>query len=173
MRIVLDAMGSDNYPDPEVAAAVETAEIFGEEILLVGNEPILAPILKQLNPKNAPVKIVHAPDVFEMAAKISGSALRKSQNSMGVGMDLLKNGDADAFVTAGNTGGAMAIGLARLGRIRGVKRPALCALIPVKGGEAVILDIGANAICKPDFMAQFADSFPETWFLRIIFQRQY
>jgi glycerol-3-phosphate acyltransferase PlsX len=156
MRIVLDAMGSDNYPHPEVQAAVETAAMFGEEIFLVGQEPVLAPLLKQHNPQKAPVTIIHAPDVFEMADKISGSALRKSQNSMGVGMDLMKNGDADAFVTAGNTGGAMAIGLARLGRIRGVKRPALCALIPVKGGQAVILDIGANAICKPEFMAQFA-----------------
>ncbi|MEN8240482.1 MAG: phosphate acyltransferase PlsX [Chloroflexota bacterium] len=156
MRIVLDAMGSDNYPGPEVQGAVEAAEKFGDEILLVGKEPVLAPLLKQQNPQNAPVKIIHAPEVFEMAAKISGSALRRSQNSMGVGMDLLKNGEADAFVTAGNTGGAMAIGLSRLGRIRGVKRPALCALIPVKGGQAVILDIGANAICKPEFMAQFA-----------------
>jgi glycerol-3-phosphate acyltransferase PlsX len=156
MRIVLDAMGSDNYPHPEVPAAVETAAMFGEEILLVGQEPLLAPLLEQQNPDRAPVTIVHAPEVFEMSDKISGSALRKSQNSMGVGMDLVKNGEADAFVTAGNTGGAMAIGLARLGRIRGVKRPALCALIPVKGGKAVILDIGANAICKPEFMAQFA-----------------
>jgi glycerol-3-phosphate acyltransferase PlsX len=123
---------------------------------LVGQEPVLAPLLKDHNPNNTPVTIIHAPDVFEMADKISGSALRKSQNSMGIGMNLVKNGEADAFVTAGNTGGAMAIGLARLGRIRGVKRPALCGLIPVSGGHAVILDIGANAICKPEFMAQFA-----------------
>lgn len=156
MRIVLDAMGSDNYPHPEVQAAVEAAKKFGEEVFLVGQEPVLTPLLREHNPEQAPVTVVHAPDVFEMADKISGSALRKSENSMGVGMDLVKNGEADAFVTAGNTGGAMAIGLARLGRIRGVKRPALCALIPVKGGKAVILDIGANAICKPEFMAQFA-----------------
>lgn len=156
MRIVLDAMGSDNYPQPEIQAAVETAAMFGDEILLVGQEPVLTPLLSQLNPNNAPVKIIHAPDVFEMAEKISGSALRRSQNSMGVGMDMVKNGEADAFVTAGNTGGAMAIGLARLGRIRGVKRPALCGLIPVSGGHAVILDIGANADCKPEYMAQFA-----------------
>lgn len=156
MRIVLDAMGSDNYPHPEVQAAVEVAAMFGEEILLVGQEPVLSPLLKQHNPQNAPVTIVHAPDVFEMADKISGSALRRSETSMGVGMDLIKSGEGDAFVTAGNTGGAMAIGLARLGRIRGVKRPALCAMIPVKDGHAVILDIGANAICKPEFLVQFA-----------------
>ena len=156
MTIVLDGMGSDNYPEPEVIAAVEAAKRFGDEIFLVGQKDKLAPLLEKHNPTNAPVTLIHAPDVFEMSDKISGSALRRSENSMGVGMDLLKNGEADAFVTAGNTGGAMAIGLARLGRIKGVKRPALCALFPVKGGYSVVTDIGANAICKPPFLVQFA-----------------
>lgn len=156
MKIVLDAMGSDNHPEPEVIAAVDAARFFGDEILLVGQEDKLKPLLDKHNPDNAPVTIVHAPDVFEMAAKISGSALRRAENSMGVGMDLLKNQGADAFVTAGNTGGAMAIGLARLGRIKGVKRPALCAIFPVKDGQAVVTDVGANAICKPEFLLQFA-----------------
>lgn len=156
MKIILDAMGSDSHPTPEVIAAVELAEKYGDPILLVGPEETLAPLLKQHNPHNAPVQIIHAPEVFEMTDKISGSALRRAQNSMGVGMDFLKNGGGDAFVTAGNTGGAMAIGLARLGRVRGVKRPALCALFPVKGGQAVVTDVGANAICKPEFLLQFA-----------------
>jgi glycerol-3-phosphate acyltransferase PlsX len=156
MKIVLDAMGSDNHPEPEVIAAVDAAKFFGDEILLVGQEEKLQPLLNKHNPDNSPVTIVHAPDVFEMAAKISGSALRRAENSMGVGMDLLKNHGADAFVTAGNTGGAMAIGLARLGRIKGVKRPALCAIFPVKDGQAVVTDVGANAICKPEFLLQFA-----------------
>lgn len=156
MRIVLDAMGSDNHPEPEVIAAVDAAKTFGDEILLVGQQEKVGPLLEKYNTINAPVKLIHAPDVFEMAAHISGSALRRSENSMGVGMDLLKNGEADAFVTAGNTGGAMAIGLARLGRIKGVKRPALCAIFPVKDGQAVVTDVGANAICKPEFLLQFA-----------------
>jgi glycerol-3-phosphate acyltransferase PlsX len=155
MKIVLDAMGSDNHPEPEVIAAVEAAKRFGDEILLVGREEQLSPLLQKHNQFNAPVTLIHAPEVFEMDEKISGSALRRSENSMGVGMDLLKEGRADAFVTAGNTGGAMAIGLARLGRIKGVKRPALCALFPVKGGQAVVTDVGANAICKPEFLLQF------------------
>jgi glycerol-3-phosphate acyltransferase PlsX len=75
---------------------------------------------------------------------------------MAIGMDLLKAGEADAFVTAGNTGGAMANALFRLGRIRGVKRPALTALFPVKTGHCVVLDIGANADCKPEYLVQFA-----------------
>jgi len=156
MRIVLDAMGSDNYPEPEVIAAVEAAKRFGDEIFLVGQQEKLIPLLEKYNPSKAPVTLIHASEVFKMTDKISGSALRKAENSMGVGMNLLKDGKADAFVTAGNTGGAMAIGLARLGRIKGVKRPALCALFPVKGGQAVVTDVGANAMCKPEFLLQFA-----------------
>jgi len=156
MRVVLDAMGSDDHPFPEVQASVEAVKLFGDEILLVGDQKQIKPLMEKSNPNNLPVKVIHAPEAFLMTDKISGSALRKSQNSMGVGMDLVKNGEADVFVTAGNTGGAMAIGLARFGRIRGVKRPALCAVIPVKGGFCAITDVGANAICKPEYLVQFA-----------------
>ncbi len=156
MRIVLDAMGSDNYPDPEVAAAVEAAELYGDEILLVGQQEQLAPRLAALG-GNAKVRLVHAPEVLEMSDKPARSARGKAENSMAVGMDLLKSGQADAFVTAGNTGGAMANGLFRLGRIRGVKRPALAVLLPVAGsGHCVVLDVGANAECKPEYLRQFA-----------------
>jgi glycerol-3-phosphate acyltransferase PlsX len=155
MRIVLDAMGSDDYPDPEVQAAVDAAERFGEEILLVGNEEILKPKIENLG-GSARVKIIHAPEVLEMDDKPASSARGKAQNSMAVGMDLLKSGEGDAFVTAGNTGGAMANGLFRLGRIRGVKRPALTGVFPVQDGQCVVLDIGANADCKPEYLLQFA-----------------
>lgn len=155
MRVVLDAMGSDDHPFPEIHAAVEAVKEFGEDILLVGNQDELVPLLKEANPNNLPVQVIHAPETFLMTDKISGSALRKSQNSMGVGMDLVKNGEADVFVTAGNTGGAMAIGLARFGRIKGVKRPTLCAVIPVKNGFCAVTDVGANSICKPEFLVQF------------------
>jgi glycerol-3-phosphate acyltransferase PlsX len=155
MRIVLDAMGSDSYPDPEVTAAVEAVQRFGDEILLVGNEEILKPKLDALG-SPAKVRVVHAPEVLEMTDKPASSARGKAENSMAIGMDLLKSGDGDAFVTAGNTGGAMANGLFRLGRIRGVKRPALTGVLPVQGGHAVFLDIGANADCKPEYLVQFA-----------------
>jgi glycerol-3-phosphate acyltransferase PlsX len=157
MRIILDAMGSDNHPLPEIQAAVEAAKIFGDEITLVGDENRLALLLKENNPERQPVKLLHAPDVFEMTDKIAGPGeLRRAMNSMGVGMDLLSNGNADALVTAGNTGGALAIGLARLGRIKGVKRPALTAPFPTKGGTTILADIGANAQCKPEYLLQFA-----------------
>ena len=156
MRIILDAMGSDTYPDQEVKASLEAARQFGDEIILVGNTDLLKPRLQALAGANFPVKLVHAPEVLEMTDKPAENARRKAQNSMAVGMDLMHSGGADAFVTAGNTGGAMANALFHLGRIHGVKRPALTALFPVKGGRCVVLDIGANAECKPEYLLQFA-----------------
>jgi len=156
MRIVLDAMGSDNYPNPEVQAAVQAGKQFGDQVLLVGQEDLLKSKLDALGGSEL-VKIIHAADVLEMTDKPARSASKKAQNSMAVGMDLIKSGEADAFVTAGNTGGAMANGLFRLGRIRGVKRPALTVLLPVvTGGHCAVLDIGANAECKPLYLNQFA-----------------
>jgi glycerol-3-phosphate acyltransferase PlsX len=92
-----------------------------------------------------------------MTDKPAAAARGKAESSMAVGMDLVKRGEADAFVTAGNTGGALANALFRLGRIRGVKRPALAGPFPVQGGRTcVLLDIGANAECKPEYLVQFA-----------------
>jgi glycerol-3-phosphate acyltransferase PlsX len=90
-----------------------------------------------------------------MGDKPARNARRKADNSMAIGMDLVKEGKADAFVTAGNTGGAMANGLFRLGRISGVKRPALTTVLPTRDGYAIAVDIGANADCKPLFLFQF------------------
>lgn len=156
MRIILDAMGSDTYPEPEVKAALEAARQYNEEITLVGDIDQLKPRLEALAGKSYPVKLVHAPEVLEMTDKPAENARRKAQNSMAIGMDLIRSGEGDAFVTAGNTGGAMANALFHLGRIHGVKRPGLTALFPVKGGRCVVCDIGANAECKPEYLLQFA-----------------
>jgi glycerol-3-phosphate acyltransferase PlsX len=156
MRIVLDAMGSDDHPDPEIQAAVEAAQRYGDEIILVGHEDQLKNRLKSLGADLTKVKLIHAPETLEMGDKPAANARRKSQTSMAVGIDLIKSGQADAFVTAGNTGGAMANALFHLGRIHGVKRPALTGLFPVRGGYCVVLDIGANADCKPEYLLQFA-----------------
>lgn len=155
MRIVLDAMGSDTHPDPEIHAALEAAKLYGDEIILVGNQDLLKSRLPSIQEQPG-IKVIHAPETLEMTDKPAENARRKSQNSMAIGMDLIKANEADAFVTAGNTGGAMANALFHLGRIRGVKRPALTALFPVKGGHCVVLDIGANADCKPEYLQQFA-----------------
>ena len=156
MRIVLDAMGSDTHPDPEVEAAVEAAQVWEDTIMLTGPEDLLRPKLNAFNAPLSRIHIEHAPEVLEMTDKPAEAARGKALNSMAVGMELLKSGEADVFVTAGNTGGAMATALFRLGRIRGVKRPAVSPIIPVMGGQAVVLDVGANADCKPIYLIQFA-----------------
>lgn len=156
MRIVLDAMGSDSHPEPELEAALEATGLFGDDIFLVGDEDRLRAGLNALGADAARVHLVHAPQVLEMSDKPAASARRKGQYSMAVGMDLIKSGEADAFVTAGNTGGAMATALFHLGRIRGAKRPALPGLFPVRNGYCVVLDIGANVDSKPEYMLQFA-----------------
>lgn len=156
MRIVLDAMGSDTHPVPELEAALATTAHSQDEIFLVGPEEELHARLRQMASNYPLIRVVHAPEVLEMTDKPAENARRKTQNSMSVGMNLVKAREADAFITAGNTGGAMATALFQLGRIRGVKRPALTALFPVKNGHCVVLDIGANADCKPEYLMQFA-----------------
>jgi phosphate acyltransferase len=156
MTIILDAMGSDAYPDPEIQAAVTAAEELNLEIILVGNKEIIEPKLIAINSRNLPIQIEHAPDVLEMADKVVDGTRKKPENSMAVGLELVKAGRGEVFVTAGNTGGAMFNALKTLGRIKGVSRPALTALFPVRTGRCVVLDIGANADCRPEFLVQFA-----------------
>jgi glycerol-3-phosphate acyltransferase PlsX len=159
-RIVVDAMGSDNYPKPDVEGAVQAAREYGVEIILVGDEAGIRPLLDAQNTNGLNIRVVDAPEVLTMDDK--GEALvlkaraKDSRTSMAVGMDLVKNGEADAFVTAGNTGAAMVTALFRLGRIRGVDRPALAPPFPTATGYCIILDIGANPDCKPENLLQFA-----------------
>ncbi|KPL83232.1 hypothetical protein SE15_08300 [Thermanaerothrix daxensis] len=156
MAIALDAMGSDHYPEPEIQGALMAAEALGIEVILVGDQSRLEPRLSVLNTRNLPVSVEHAPDVLEMADKPVEAARLKPRNSMAVGLELVKKGTAEAFVSAGNTGGVMFNALRVLGRIPGVARPALTAMFPVRGGHCVVLDIGANADCRPEFLLQFA-----------------
>jgi glycerol-3-phosphate acyltransferase PlsX len=153
--IVLDAMGSDQRPDPEIQAAVDVAREYQEEIFLVGDEKILTPKLAAINTDRLPVTIVHAAEALDMADHIEDARLKK-QNSMRIGMELVKAGKASAFVTAGNTGMAMYFAKKVFNDMPGVIRPALTAIIPVKGGHCILLDIGANAECRPEFLVQFA-----------------
>ena len=160
MRIVLDAMGSDDCPEPELQASIDAARQFGEEIILVGPLDQLRPRLYALGGESASIRLVDAQDTITMedkGLKLALKAKRKgSKTSMAVGMDLLESGQADAFVTAGNTGGALATAYYRLGTINGVERPALSGIFPVKDGFCVVLDIGANPECHPDNLLQFA-----------------
>ncbi len=160
MRIVLDAMGSDTCPEPELSAAAEVARLFGEEIILVGPAEDLKARLSRASAPIDLIRLVDAPEIISMSDKGMALALkakrRNSKTSMAVGIDLVKTGEADAFVTAGNTGGAMTTAYFRLETIPGVERPALTATFPVKNGFCIVLDIGANPDCKPEHLVQFA-----------------
>ncbi len=160
IRIVVDAMGSDNFPIPDVIGSVMAAREYGVEIILVGDESKIRPVLGSQNPGSLPIRVVHAPEMLTMEDKGEALALKArhkdSKNSMAMGMDLLKRGEADAFVTAGNTGAGMVTALFRLGRMRGVDRPAIAPVFPTESGSCVVLDIGANPDCKPENLLQFA-----------------
>jgi len=155
MTIILDAMGSDDRPGPEIQGAVIASNELNEEIILVGNETELESLLKSVPGDKSRVKIAHAPEALDMSDHIV-EARAKKQNSMKVGMELVKEGRGDAFVTAGNTGMAMYFAKKTFGDIEGVIRPCLCGVFPVRNGKAVVLDIGANAECRPEFLVQFA-----------------
>lgn len=158
-RIVVDAMGSDNYPTPDVEGAIMAAREYGVEIILTGDVSKIQPILDSHNAATLPIRVIHAPEMLTMHDKgedlVMKARHKEAQNSMAVGYDLVKNGEADAFVTAGNTGAAMVTALFRLGRIRGVDRPALAPPFPTAKGFVIILDIGANPDCKPENLLQF------------------
>ena len=160
MRIVLDSMGSDTCPEPEIIAAAEAARIYGDPIILVGPIDKLRPRLHAMGVSEGSVLLVNATETITMQDKGMALALkakrRNSQTSMAVGIDLIKTGEADAFITAGNTGGAMTTAYFRLETIPGVERPALTATFPVKTGYCIVLDIGANPDCKPEHLLQFA-----------------
>lgn len=159
MRIVLDAMGSDQYPEPDVAGAVMAAREYGVEIILVGDESRVRPVLAAHQPGQLPITIVHAPEMLTMEDKGLALALKakrkEAKNSMAIGIDLIKRGEAQAFVTAGNTGAAAATAYFRLGTLPGIDRPALAPPFPTRTGSCIVLDIGANPDCKPENLLQF------------------
>lgn len=155
MSIVLDAMGSDDYPVPEIQAAAQLA-LNGEKVLLVGKKDLILANAAKLSIDLSPIEIVDAPDIVEMTDKPVESFKKKPNNSMAVGLNLVKDKKAEAFVTAGNTGAAYFNAVMTLRKIPGISRPALAALIPVRNGKCVFMDTGANADCRPDFLLEFA-----------------
>ena len=156
MPIILDMMGSDQYPEPEIQAAIIASKELNEEIILVGDTQMYKQKIKQLGGDTLPISFVYAPDVVEMTDKPVEGTRQKPNNSMAVGIRLIKEGKGQAFVTAGNTGAAMFNAIRTLGRIEGVQRPALSAIFPTRTGHCIVLDIGANVDCRPEFLYQFA-----------------
>ena len=155
--IALDAMGSDRAPKPEVEGALHAARQYGVRVLLVGPESIIRSELhRHHSAARLPVEIVHASEYITMEDKVE--AIRaKRDSSMRVGLRLVREGQASGFVTAGNTGAAMATAKIVLGAVPGVDRPALAAVFPTApGSAAMLLDVGANVDCKPHNLEQFA-----------------
>jgi glycerol-3-phosphate acyltransferase PlsX len=156
MKIVLDAMGGDFGPAPNVEAAVNTAKEFGWEIVLIGRQELIRPLLVQHNTAGLHLPIVHSTEVIEMHDHPAQAVKSKKDSSIVRGIQMVKNGEADAFVSMGNTGGALAASLLHLGRIRGIHRPCLSAGYPTSKGFVLLCDLGANADCKPEWLVQFA-----------------
>ncbi len=156
MHIVIDAMGTDDHPAPELEAVVRAAEEWPDPLILVGPRDVLESKLAERGVAEDRVEVVHAPEVLEMTDKPADAARGKPRSSMAVAMELVKGGRGQAFVTCGNTGGALANAIFRLGRLGEVRRPALAAAFPVRDGRAIVLDIGANTECKPEYLLQFA-----------------
>ncbi|MFC2015795.1 phosphate acyltransferase PlsX [Chloroflexota bacterium] len=158
MRIVVDAMGGDRAPGVVVDGAVQAARDLGTDIILVGQKEAVGAALAEFDTAGLALTVQHASQVIEMHEHPAAAVKGKKDSSMIVGMDLVKRREADAFFTAGNSGGALAASLFRLGRIRGIKRPALSTVFPSQTPQGIcfLLDIGANAECKPEFLLQFA-----------------
>ncbi|MEA4811091.1 MAG: phosphate acyltransferase PlsX [Anaerolineaceae bacterium] len=156
IKIVLDAMGSDDRPAPELEAAPILVQKHPDlELFLVGDKLELESKLQAAGVNQSRIKIIHASQSLEMSDHIQEARLKKD-NTMQIGMDWVKSGRADAFITAGNTGMAMYFSMKILGLIPGVVRPCLVAVLPVENGRCVVTDVGANAECRPEFLVQFA-----------------
>jgi glycerol-3-phosphate acyltransferase PlsX len=159
-RIAVDAMGGDHAPESEVAGSVAAAREFGHEVILVGQEPVLRERLRAFpEAAHLPIRIVHASEVITMHDSAAKAVRTKKDSSIRVGCRLVRDGEADAFVSAGNTGAVMATAKMVLRPIRGVERPALASVFPTAKGPdhpAVMADVGANVDCTPNMLAQFA-----------------
>jgi phosphate acyltransferase len=156
--IALDAMGSDRAPRPEIEGAIHAARSYGVRVLLVGPETTLkAELQRHPTALRLPIEIVHASEVITMEDKAAQAVRAKRDSSMRVGLRLVREGRAAGFVTAGNTGAAMATAKMVLGALHGLDRPALAAVLPTATGTAaILLDVGANVDCKPHNLEQFA-----------------
>ena len=155
--IALDAMGSDRAPKPEIEGAIQAARQYGVRVLLIGPEAtIKAELDRHPAALRLPIEIVHASEYITMDDKVE-AVRAKRDSSMRVGLRMVREGQAAGFVTAGNTGAAMATAKVVLGAVAGVDRPALAAVFPTApGAAAMLLDVGANVDCEPHNLEQFA-----------------
>ncbi|NEO26568.1 MAG: phosphate acyltransferase PlsX, partial [Kamptonema sp. SIO4C4] len=155
-RIAVDAMGGDHAPKEIVAGAVRAAEELGVQVLLVGQPQQIQSCLEE-HGTTRNIEVVPAEDKIAMDEEAMG-VRRKPKASINVAMDLVKQERADAVISAGHSGAVMASALLRLGRIKGIDRPAIGAMFPtlLAGKSVIILDVGANVDCRPRYLEQFA-----------------
>ena len=158
MKIVLDAMGGDNAPVESVHGAVWAARDFDLNIELVGQHDAIEAELAKHNTSGLDLSIIPASQIIAMTESPSAAVKSKKDSSMVVGLRCLKAGKCDAFVSAGNSGGVLAAALFGLGRIKGIKRPAISTVFPndSKYGYSFLLDVGANTDVRPEYLLQFA-----------------
>lgn len=160
MRIALDAMGGDYAPAAVVKGAILAAQQLDEEyeILLIGQEDIVQTLLKENGYTGSGIKVIHASQVIEMGEHPTKALTQKPDSSIAVGYGLLKAGKAHAFCSAGNTGAMLVGAMFSVKAIEGILRPSIAGLVPkLHGGYGIMLDVGANADCKPEVLEQFAE----------------
>ena len=158
MKIIIDAMGGDNAPLEIVKGALLGMEHWGVEVLLTGDTEAILRALRDCGHDTIPhgMEIVHTTETVDMCDDPSKVFRHKKDTSMGVGLTLLRDGKADALVSAGSTGALLAGATLITRRIRGIRRAAMAPVIPTTGGRAVLIDCGANAECTPEYLLQFA-----------------
>jgi len=156
LLIALDAMGGDHAPAEIVAGALLARRELGVEVALVGPREVVEAELARDGPVPTGIEVIHAPQAIGMDEHPAQAVRGKRDASINVAMDLVKRGVAGACVSAGNTGAVMASALMTLGRIQGIERPALGTVAPFTGTGVLVLDVGANADVKPNYLVQFA-----------------
>ena len=158
MRIIIDAMGGDNAPKAPVLGGLQAHKEYGVDITLVGRGEDILSVLKENGVDRLPegVEIAHASEVLEICDNPANAFREKKDSSLTVGLTMLKNGEGDAFVSAGSTGAILSAATLLVKRIRGIRRAALAPVIPTGNGGAVLIDCGANAECSPEYLLQFA-----------------
>ncbi|MEG2176389.1 MAG: phosphate acyltransferase PlsX [Oscillibacter sp.] len=158
MKIIVDAMGGDHAPQAIVQGALDACKAYGVQILLVGRTAEILKAVEACGEKTLPagVEIRDASEVVEICDDPAIAFKLKKDSSMTVGLQLLKDGVGDAFVSAGSTGALLSGATLLVKRIRGIRRAALCPQIPTAEGRALLCDCGANAECTPEYLLQFA-----------------
>lgn len=155
MKIVVDAMGGDYAPQVTVEGSILAAREFGTHVILVGDKGLIQRELTKHDVKGLHLTVKHASEVIGMGESPSEGLRKKKDSSIRVAFDLVKTGEAQAVVSAGNSGAILATGVYVLKKLEGVDRPAIAALLPTLKGTSVLLDGGANVVCKPSHLVQF------------------